>query len=241
MTFSPGRRCPEVADEGPRSWIELATLDPGRGKCQDPHAAVPTTLTRGEGRIARACANPRSYPFAPITMIPVRLLLGPGRGFASPGEKSPKRMGPSPVNGMNGDQPIRASRCQAKPNPDHGPWVRSGGRPLRDAVDACTPPGCWATPRRHRDVVQETFLRLCAQDRDPIEPAAGRVAVHGLPQPGARRLEEGEPHDPLERRAGPSQPQPRPGAPEVAERASRPRGSSTLLETLPSNQRRSSG
>ena len=38
-----------------------------------------------------------------------------------------------------------------------------------------------------RDVVQFAFLRLCDAKRDEVDEPAGPVAVHGLPQSGARR------------------------------------------------------
>ena len=93
-----------------------------------------------------------------------------------------------------GRRPLYSESNARTSEPDNGPWVRR-------AVDRYEGPLTLYAARllgdadAARDVVQETFLRLCTQDRDGDRPAAGGVAVHRLPQPGARRPEEGEPHD----------------------------------------------
>jgi hypothetical protein len=47
-SFSPGRRCPEGADEGLGFAIDLATEDRANALAGTPHPAVPAGFSRGE-------------------------------------------------------------------------------------------------------------------------------------------------------------------------------------------------
>ena len=123
-----------------------------------------------------------------------------------------------------------------KPNLDDGAWVRGAvarfespltlyaARLLGDAEAA-------------RDVVQETFLRLCAQDRVPIEPrlaewlftvCRNRALDVLRKERRMTRLSDEQIH----RQASPD-----PGPPEVAERRESAARALDVLETLPMNQR----
>lgn len=70
------------------------------------------------------------------------------------------------------------------PDTEHGSWVREAvahfERPL--AIYATRLVGDAETAR---DVVQDTFMRLCSQDPCLGRGSSGRVALHGLPQPGS--------------------------------------------------------
>ena len=48
-----------------------------------------------------------------------------------------------------------------------------------------------------RDVVQDTFLKLCRQEPARIGRTSGPVALHGVPEPGAGCKKKGESHDGL--------------------------------------------
>jgi RNA polymerase sigma-70 factor (ECF subfamily) len=123
-----------------------------------------------------------------------------------------------------------------QPNPDDGRWVRA-------AVDRFEGPLTLYAARllgnaeTARDVVQETFLRLCAHDRATIEPklaewlftvCRNRALDVLRKESRMTRLSEEQVHECAS---------PDPGPPDVAERRDSAARVLDLLESLPANQR----
>ena len=129
---------------------------------------------------------------------------------------------------MNGHRSLsRASRCQASRIADDGPWVRA-------AVDRFEGPLTLYAARllgdadAARDVVQDTFLRLCAQDRAAIESRLAEWLFTVCRNRALDVLRKESRMTQLSDEQVQSLPQPRPG-PARRRRASRarPRGCST--------------
>ncbi|MBV8229724.1 MAG: sigma-70 family RNA polymerase sigma factor [Planctomycetaceae bacterium] len=123
-----------------------------------------------------------------------------------------------------------------QPNPDDGPWVRG-------AVDRFEGPltlhaACLLRDAEAaRDVVQETFLRLCAQDRATVEPKLAEwlfTVCHNraldVLRKESRMTQLSD--DELHRRASPD-----PSPSDVAERRDTAARVLALLEALPAGQR----
>jgi RNA polymerase sigma-70 factor (ECF subfamily) len=123
-----------------------------------------------------------------------------------------------------------------QPNPDDGPWVRA-------AVDRFEGPLTLYAARllgdaeAARDVLQETFLRLCAHDRATIEPklaewlftvCRNRALDVLRKESRMTRLSDEQ----VQHRASPD-----PGPPDVAERRDAAARVLDLLESLPNSQR----
>ncbi|HMB04680.1 MAG TPA: sigma-70 family RNA polymerase sigma factor, partial [Isosphaeraceae bacterium] len=123
-----------------------------------------------------------------------------------------------------------------EPNPDNGPWVRG-------AVDRFQGPLTRYAARllgdaeAARDVVQETFLRLCAQDRTTVEPklaewlftvCRNRALDVLRKESRMTRLRDGQ----VDRCASPD-----PSPPDIAELRDSAARVLDLLETLPASQR----
>src|SRR4051794_2063666 len=72
---------------------------------------------------------------------------------------------------MNGSTiPFRACRSMpGQPQPDNGPWVRRAVERYEGPLTLYAA-RLLGDPDAARDVVQEAFLRLCAQDRAAVEP-----------------------------------------------------------------------
>ena len=93
-----------------------------------------------------------------------------------------------------------------RPDPEYGAWIREAVARFEGPL-AIYATRLLGDAESARDVVQDTFLRLCSQERNDRR-TPGRMALHGLPQPGSGCAAEGASHDPAQRRTGESMPQP---------------------------------
>ena len=125
-----------------------------------------------------------------------------------------------------------------KPEVEHGSWVREAVARFRGAADCSTPSRLLGDAEAARDVVQETFLRLCGQDRGSVDGHLAEWLFTVCRNRALDVLRKEQSDDSVAAKSRCNRClSPAPGPLEAAERRELGRQVLALLETLPANQR----